>query len=226
MDKGFYELPKLPYGYGDLEPFISEQLLRVHHDGHHQKYVNQANAILEKLDKARQDDTMENMKCTLQSLSFNVGGQFLHSQFWANMAPPGSGGGGKPGGVIADALEKEFGSFERFKKEFTETANQVEASGWAVLVYCTHTQRPLLMQVKDHELYSIPGFRVLMVLDVWEHAYYLDYKNEKTKYTAKFWDVVNWEAVDHRLEHIVGGSKGEEPRRDVNPATAHLIPHR
>lgn len=224
-DKGFYSLPELKYGYGDLAPFISERLLKVHHDGHHQKYVNQANALLEKLDKARADGSMGPMKCDIQALSFNVGGHCLHSLYWSNMAPAGSGGGGKPGGLIADLLEKEYGSFDRFKKEFTEVANSVESSGWAVLTLCMQTGRPLLVQVKDHHLYSIPGFRILMALDVWEHAYYLDYRNEKAKYNQAFWDVVNWDSVDRRAENIVGGGK-EGSRKAVNPATAHIIPKR
>lgn len=203
--KGFYSLPALPYGYGELAPYISEQLLKVHHDGHHQKYVNQANALLEKLDKARADGTMLNMKCEAQALAFNVGGHFLHKLYWENMRPASSGGGGKPGGKIADALNKEFGSFERFQKEFTDLANSVESSGWATLVWCSQTMRPLLVQVKDHDLYVIPGYKVLMVMDVWEHAYYLDYKNEKAKYTANFWNIVNWDMVDKRLEKVLGG---------------------
>jgi Fe-Mn family superoxide dismutase len=223
--KGFYSLPKLPYGYGDLAPFVSEALLKVHHDGHHQKYVNQANALLEKMDKARSDGTIPNMKSEAQALAFNVGGHYLHSLFWENMRPSGGGGGGSPGGLIADILEKEFGSYERFQKEFTELANSVESSGWATLVFCTMTQRPLLVQLKDHDLYAIPGFRILLVLDVWEHAYYLDYMNEKTKYNGAFWKVVNWEAVDHRLEHIIGGKK-EEPRKTVSATSAGAIPHR
>jgi Fe-Mn family superoxide dismutase len=223
--KGFYSLPDLPYGYADLEPFISEQLLKVHHDGHHKKYVDHANGLLEKMDKARADGTMLNMKCEAQSLAFNVGGQRLHSLYWENMRPSSSGGGGKPGGLIADALDKEFGSYERFQKEFTELANSVESSGWAALVFCTQTQRPLLVQIKDHDLYAIPGFRILMVMDVWEHAYYLDYKNQKAKYTEAFWNVVNWDAADHRLEHIIGGKK-EESRKKVSAATAGAIPIR
>ncbi len=224
-EKGSYSLPKLPYGYGDLAPFVSEQLLKVHHDGHHQKYVNQANALLEKLDKAREDGTMGNMKCDIQSLSFNVGGHYLHSLYWANMAPPESGGGGKPGGTIGDLIDEEYGSYERFQKEFTEVANSVESSGWAMLVMCLQTNRPLIMQVKDHNLHVIPGFRPLLALDVWEHAYYLDYKNDKARYNGSFWDVVNWDVVDRRADAIVGGGK-EESRKKVNPSTAHVIPRR
>ncbi len=204
--KGLYSLPALPYGYGDLMPFISEPLLRVHHDGHHQKYVDQANGILEKLDKARVDGAMLNMKCEAQALAFNVGGHRLHSLYWENLQPVASGGG-TPGGKLGDILDQEFGSFDRFQKELTELANTVESSGWAAMVWCPQTKRPLLVQIKDHDLYAIPGFKVLMVIDVWEHAYYLDYKNEKAKYTANFWSAVNWDVVDQRLEKVLGGRK-------------------
>ena len=208
--KGMYSLPDLPYGYGDLAPFVSEQLLRVHHDGHHKKYVDQANALLEKFDKARADGSSLHMKCEAQALAFTVGGHYLHSLFWKNMAPSSRGGGGRPGGRIADEIDKEFGSYERFQKEFIELANSVESSGWATVVWCTQTGRPLLVQLKDHDLYAIPGFRTIMVLDVWEHAYYLDYKNKKPDYTAGFWNVVNWEEVDRRLEAILGGAGKQE----------------
>ena len=202
-DMSNYSLPGLPYGYGDLSPFLSEPLLKVHHGGHHQKYVNQANALLEKMDKARSEGTMLNIRCEAQALAFNVGGHLLHSLYWENMKPSFSGGGGSPGGRIGDVIEKEFGSFDRFKKEFTEAANSVESSGWAVLTYCMQTKRPYICQIKDHDLFVIPGHRMLLVMDVWEHAYYLDYKNEKARYSAAFWDVVNWETVDRRLEKIM-----------------------
>jgi Fe-Mn family superoxide dismutase len=205
--KGRYSLPALHYGYGDLAPSISEQLLRLHHDGHHKKYVDQANAALERMEKARAGDAMPNMRCEAQALAFNVGGHMLHSLYWDNMRPASSGGGGRPGGMLADVLNKEFGSFERFQKEFTELANSVESSGWATLVWCGQLERPLLVQIKDHDLYAIPGFKVLMAMDAWEHAYYLDYKNEKAKYTASFWNVVNWEVIDHRLERALGGKR-------------------
>ncbi len=223
--KGFYSLPKLPYDYGDLAPFLSEQLLKVHHDGHHKKYVDQANGLLEKFDKARADGATLNMKCEAQALAFNVGGLHLHSLYWENMRPTSNGGGGKPGGLIADALDKEFGSYDRFKKEFTEAANSVESSGWAALSFCTQTQRPLIIQVKDHDLYTLPDYKLLLAMDVWEHAYYLDYKNEKPKYTAGFWNVVNWDAADHRLEHILGGKK-DESQKVVSAASAATIPTR
>jgi Fe-Mn family superoxide dismutase len=195
----FYVLPELPFGYRDLEPHISEKQLRIHHDKHHQGYVNGANAILQKLDKARKGGADLDIKSTLKALSFNIGGHILHSLFWPNLAPAGKGGG-KPGGALGDAIEEEFGSFERFKKEFSQAAVSVEGSGWAALSFCRQTNRPILMQIEKHNTNVYPMFKILMVLDVWEHAYYLDYKNERAKFVDAFWSIVNWDKVNKRLE--------------------------
>jgi len=198
----FYVLPKLSYGYKDLAPYISEEQLRIHHEKHHQAYVNGANAIFQRLDKARKEGMEIDIKGTLKELSFNMGGHLLHSIFWGNLAPAGKGGG-KPGGLLGDALEKEFGSFERFKKEFTQAALSVEGSGWAALTFCRQTRRPIIMQVEKHNTNVYPTFRILMVLDVFEHAYYLDYKNDRTKFVEAFWNIVNWDEVNKRLEELL-----------------------
>ncbi len=203
MEKNrFYTLPELPYGYRDLEPHISEEQLRIHHDKHHQGYVNGANAILQKLDIARREGADLDVKSTLKVLSFNIGGHLLHSLFWPNLAPTGKGGG-KPSGVLGDVIEKEFGSFERFKKEFSQAAVSVEGSGWAALSFCRQTNRPIIMQVEKHNTNVYPMFRILMVLDVWEHAYYLDYKNERAKFVDAFWNIVNWNKINKRLEELL-----------------------
>jgi Fe-Mn family superoxide dismutase len=198
----FYKLPELPYGYGDLKPHVSEEQLKIHHQKHHQAYVNGANAILERLDKARKDGTDVDVKATLKELSWNIGGHLLHSLFWSNLAPAGKGGG-KPGGALGDALEKEFGSFERFKKEFTGAATSVEGSGWAALTLCKQTSRPMIMQIEKHNTNVYPAFRILMVLDVFEHAYYIDYKNERAKFVDAFWNIVNWDEVNKRLKEAL-----------------------
>lgn len=195
----FYVLPKLPYGYKDLEPYISEEQLRIHHDKHHQGYVNGSNLILEKLEKTRKENTDLDMKSTLKSLSFNIGGHLLHSLFWPNLAPAGKGGG-EPGGVFGDSITKEFGSFARFKKEFSDAANSVEGSGWTALTFCKQTKRPIVMQIEKHNTNVYPAFKILLVLDVWEHAYYLDYKNERAKFVDAFWKIVNWDEVSKRFE--------------------------
>jgi Fe-Mn family superoxide dismutase len=201
-DKKFYSLPELPYGYNALEPYISEAQLRLHHDKHHAAYVNGANAILERLDKARQAGTDVDMKATLKELSFNAGGHILHSLFWANLAPAAKTTK-EPGGALGAALKNEFGSFERFKKEFTAAAGSAEGSGWGVLALCGKTNRPVLMQIEKHNVNVAPNERILMVLDVWEHAYYLDYKNERPKFVEAFWNIVNWDEVNKRLETIL-----------------------
>jgi len=195
----FYVLPKLSYGYKDLAPYISEEQLRIHYEKHHQGYVNGANGILQRLDKARKEGMDIDMKATLKELSFNIGGHKLHSIFWKNLAPAGKGGG-KPGGALGDKLEEEFGSFERFKKEFTQAASSVEGSGWAALAFCGLARRPIIMQVEKHNTNVYPTFEILMVLDVFEHAYYLDYKNDRGKFIEAFWNIVNWDAVNEALE--------------------------
>ena len=200
MDAGKgYTLPHLPYGYKALAPYISEVQLTLHHQKHHQAYVTGANAILEKLDKARKENADLDMKALLKELSFHLGGFRLHTLFWENLAPSGVGGGGIPKGALAAAINEEFGNFERFKKEFTQTASSVEGSGWAVLTYCMNTGRLMMMQVEKHNVNLIPGYRILMALDLWEHAYYLDYKNDRAKFIDAFWHLVNWDAVDARF---------------------------
>ncbi len=193
-----FTLPKLPYDYSALAPYISEQQLKLHHDKHHQAYINGANAIFEKLDKARSENADADMKAMLKDLSFNVGGHLLHTTFWENMAPVDKGGG-KPGGEVADMIDMGFGSFERFKKEFTTAATSIEGSGWAALAIHPCIGRPLIMQIEKHNVNVYPTFNILMVLDVWEHAYYLDYKNERPKFVEAFWNLVNWDKVNRNL---------------------------
>lgn len=195
-----YTLPKLPYDFKDLQPHISEQQLQIHYQKHHQGYVNGANAILERLDKAHKENTDLDVKATLKELSWNIGGHVLHSLFWSNMAPANKGGGGKPRGALAEAIDKEYGSFDRFKKEFTQAAASVEGSGWAALTLCRMTGRPLIMQIEKHNTNVYPGYRILMVLDVFEHAYYIDYKNDRAKFIEAFWNIVNWDEIGKRFE--------------------------
>jgi superoxide dismutase, Fe-Mn family len=198
----FYSLPELPYAYNALEPFISEAQLRLHHDKHHAAYVNGANAIFERLDKARQAGTDVDMKACLKELSFQAGGHILHHLFWKNLAPA-SKARKEPGGVLADTLKKEFGSFERFKKEFSAAAVSAEGSGWAALARCGMTGRLLITQIEKHNVNVYPHIRIIMVLDVWEHAYYLDYKNERPRFVDAFWNIVNWDEVNLRLEALL-----------------------
>jgi len=173
-----YVLPKLPYDYGDLQPYMSKEQLTIHHDKHHQAYVNGANATLQKLDKARKEGADLDVKSTLKELSWNIGGNLLHSLFWNNLAPPKKAGG-KPSGAAS-----------------------VEGSGWAALTIDKQTKRPIIMQIEKHNTNVYPGFHILMVLDVFEHAYYIDYKNDRAKYIEAFWNIVNWNKPNERLQEF------------------------
>lgn len=198
----YYKLPTLPYGYKDLEPYMSEEQLKIHYEKHHAGYVKGANAILEKLERARKEGLEIDVKAILKALSFNIGGHILHSIFWPSMAPAGKGGG-KPGGILADRIDEEFGSFERFKSEFTKAAATVEGSGWGALVLCRQTERLMIMQIEKHNINLYPGFPILMVLDVFEHAYYIDYKNERGRFIENWWNIVNWDEINRRLEKLL-----------------------
>ena len=200
-----YALPELPYDYAALAPHLSEDLLRLHHDKHHAAYVNAANAILQKMDKARTDNADFDAKATFKELSFQIGRHVLHSLFWKNLAPASAGGGGKPSGSIAKVIDDEYGSWERFKKLFSQTAASAEGSGWAALTFCRQTNRPIIMQVEKHNTNVYPMFRILMVLDVWEHAYYLDYRNDRGKFIEACWNIVNWTEVNQRFEKLMKG---------------------
>ena len=202
MNSKFYLLPELPYKYNDLQPYISEEQLSIHHQKHHQAYVTAANAILEKIDKDRKENSEFNAKATLKDFSFNVGGHILHSLFWENLAPVGRGGGGEPNEETNKLIISEFESIDRFKKEFTQAALSVEGSGWAVLTCCGELSRPLIMQIEKHNTNIYPGLRILMVLDMFEHSYYIDYKNEKAKYIDAFWNIVYWGEVEERLSAV------------------------
>lgn len=201
--KKLYILPELAYPYDAFTPYISEDLIRLHHDKHHAAYVNGANAILEKLDKSKADNTDFDVKATFKELSFHIGGHILHSLFWKNIAPAGNGGGGEPSMTIKKAIDEEYGSFERFKKLFSRTAASVEGSGWATLAFCKQIGRPLIMQIEKHNINVCPTFKIIMVLDVWEHAYYLDYKNDRGQFIEAFWNIANWVEVNNKLEEIL-----------------------
>ena len=194
-------LPELKFEYGALHPYISEQQLRLHHEKHHQAYVNGANALFETLDKARKEGADVDAKAVAKALSFNLGGHVLHSLFWNSMSPP-AGRKAEPAGRLAEALNAEFGSFERFRKEFTQAAMSVEGSGWAVLAYCDCIGRPVILQVEKHNVNAVPGMKPLFVLDMWEHAYYLDYKNDRPKFVEAFWNVADWKEAEARFERI------------------------
>ncbi len=197
----FYSLPELPYGYDALEPVISKELLALHHDMHHRSYVENANKILEKLDKAREEGSDIEFGSKYKALSFNVGGHVLHSLFWENLGPVTGETG--PSEALRKALVDEYGSMEKFMLEFSDTALKVEGSGWAALTYCRKTKRLIIMQIEKHNVNIYPMFSILLVLDVWEHAYYVDYLNKRGEFIDKFWEIVNWDEVSKRFDETI-----------------------
>ena len=195
-----YKLPNLPYDYNALEPYISEEVLKLHHQKHHAAYVNSANALIDKIEEARKNNIDLDLKSLLKSLSFNIAGHILHDIFWKVMASPAEASA-KAGSAreIMDAINKEFGSLERFKPEFSQTALSVEGSGWALLAYHKEHGNLNIIQVEKHNVNFFPEQKVLLCLDVWEHAYYLDYKNDRVKFIENWWNIVNWEEVNNRF---------------------------
>lgn len=193
-----YKLPDLPYDYKALEPYMSEEVLKLHHDKHHASYVNSANDLLDKLEVARKNDADLDFKSVLKAFSFNVAGHILHEVFWKIMASSDSGKN-KPLEEILKAIERDFGSFGRFKKEFSQTALSVEGSGWALLTYHKEHGNLNIVQIEKHNVNLYPEQEILLCLDVWEHAYYLDYKNDRAKFIENWWNIVNWEEVDERF---------------------------
>jgi Fe-Mn family superoxide dismutase len=198
-----YSLPELPYAYNALEPAISLAQLAIHHQKHHQAYVNAANALMQKIALARQENADIDVKAIAKDLSFQIAGHVLHSKFWKNLKPPASGTS-SPESSLKNAIENQFGTFERLKKEFLQAAISCEGSGWAALSICKKTGAIFVTQIEKHNVNLIPGFPLLLVLDVWEHAYYLDYKNDRAKYVAAVWDIINWEEVGSRYAGYLG----------------------
>ncbi len=197
--KNIYKLPSLSYNYDSLEPYISQKQLEIHHKKHHQGYVNNVNSILEKITSARKKDEKIDMKPTIKALTFNLGGHVLHSLFWSILSSEGS----KPKGLLLEKIKKNFGDFEQFQKEFSEAAKSVEGSGWAALAYCTKNDLLLISQIEKHNLNLYPRFELILCCDVWEHAYYLDYQNKRGDFVDAFWNIVNWEVVNKRLQKII-----------------------
>ena len=196
-----YVLPDLPYAYNALEPAISEEIMKLHHDKHHAAYVNGANTALEKLDKARKGELQADTKAVLRDFSFNYGGHVLHSVFWPNMASPGKGGG-SPGGALGDKMKLDFGGFDKFKAQFSDAAKTVEGSGWALLLYDNMSDQLVLTQVEKQNFMHLAQLPILLGIDVWEHAYYLQYKNDRGAYVEKWWGVVNWDDVSKRFDKV------------------------
>jgi superoxide dismutase, Fe-Mn family len=196
-----YTLPDLPYDFSALEPNISGRIMELHHDKHHAAYVKGANTALEKLAEARDKENFDNLPALERSLAFNLSGHVLHSLFWENLAPKA---GGTPQGKLAEAIQRDFGGFEKFKKQMTAAAGSIMGSGWAALVWEPQGKRLLVSQIYDHQSNLAQAGTPLQVLDAWEHAYYLQYENRKTDFFDVVWNVWNWKDVGERFEKVCG----------------------
>jgi Fe-Mn family superoxide dismutase len=191
-----YSLPELGYDYGALEPHISGKLLELHHQRHHAAYVRNANAVLERLEESRQKGDLTQLAALEHALAFNLSGHVLHSIFWRNMTPRG---GGKPEGELGSAIERDFAGFDRFKKQMIGAASTVMGSGWAALVWDPLGRRLLTTQIYDHQSNLAQSAIPILVLDAWEHAYYLQYQNRKEDFFQAVWNVWSWKDAAARF---------------------------
>ncbi|MFY0545368.1 superoxide dismutase [Brevibacillus sp. H7] len=192
---GGHTLPPLPYSYDALEPYIDAETMRIHHDKLHKNYVDNLNKAEMMLARARATNDFELVKHWSRELAFNGAGHYLHTIFWQVMS---RGGGGVPRGELAEQIIRDFGSFEAFKRHFSQAAEKVEGGGWAILVWSPRAQHLEILQAEKHQNLSQWDVVPLLVLDVWEHSYFLLYQNQRGKYIDAWWNVVNWPHVQDR----------------------------
>ncbi|MDR1633687.1 MAG: superoxide dismutase [Bifidobacteriaceae bacterium] len=200
-----YALPDLPYDYSALEPYISGRIMELHHDKHHAAYVAGLNTALEQLAAARDSGSFAILPKLEKDLAFNLAGHVNHSVFWQNLTPDSSLA---PQGELADAITGAFGSFDAFKAQFSAAATSIQGSGWAILTWEPLAGQLLVNQLYDHQSNLSAGLVPLLVLDMWEHAFYLDYLNVKADYVAAFWNIVNWDDVAARFARARLGTAG------------------
>ncbi len=192
-----YTLPELTYDYAALEPNISGRIMELHHDKHHLAYVNGANTALEQLAEAREKGDYANINKLQKDLAFHLSGHVNHSIFWLNLSP---NGGDKPTGELAAAIDEFFGSFDKFQAHFNAAAMGIQGSGWAFLAWDSLGKKLIIEQLYDQQGNIATATIPLLMLDMWEHAFYLDYVNVKADYVKAFWNIVNWADVQARFE--------------------------
>eukprot|EP00736_Rhodelphis_marinus_P009918 Rmarinus@m.23919 len=193
-----FELPKLPYEYSALEPVISGEIMEIHHSKHHQTYVTNLNAAMEQLADAEKNNDIARMIALQSAIKFNGGGHVNHSIFWTNLAPPKEGGGAPPSGDLADAINKQWGSLDKFQETFSAQTAAVQGSGWGWLGYDKASKSLKIQTCANQDPLSTTGLIPLLGVDVWEHAYYLQYKNVRPAYLKEIWKIVNWQNVADR----------------------------
>jgi Fe-Mn family superoxide dismutase len=196
-----YTLPPLPYDYSALEPHYSARILELHHDKHHKAYVDGVNAALDKLSAAREADDLGAIVGLEKTLAFNLSGHVLHTIFWTNLSPEG---GDRPSGELAAAIDENFGGFDAFRAQLTQAAATVQGSGWGALTWEPLGERLFIEQIYDHQGNTGQGGTPLLVIDAWEHAYYLQYENRRADYVQAIWNVINWADVASRFDTATG----------------------
>jgi len=196
-----YKLPELPYDFSALEPVISAEIMQLHYSKHHQGYVNNLNTALEKYHDAETKNDIATMIGLQSAIKFNGGGHVNHSIFWTNLAPENKGGGGHPKGELASALQAEFGSAEAFIEKLSSAAIGIQGSGWGWLGFNKTNGKLVIATCANQDPLSTLGFIPLLGIDVWEHAYYLQYKNVRPDYVKNIWKVVNWKNIEERFAH-------------------------
>jgi superoxide dismutase, Fe-Mn family len=202
-----YTLPDLPYDFSAMEPHISGQIMELHHGKHHAAYVDAANSVLDQLTEARDKMDFTKLAALERALAFNLSGHILHSIFWQNLSPDG---GGEPQGSLAEAIQKDFGNFDQFRTQIAKVASTIMGSGWAALVWEPLGEQLLITQIYDHQSNLAQGGVPLLVIDAWEHAYYLQYQNRKAEFFESLWKLWNWSDIGQRY---AAAANKPSPRR-------------
>lgn len=199
-----YKQADLPYDFNALEPVISGEIMELHYTKHHATYVKNLNDALEKYHAAEAKQDLQTMIALQKAIKFNGGGHVNHSIFWTNLAPVGKGGGGEPKGALAEAIKEKFGSVEKFIEKMSAKTIAIQGSGWGWLGYCKEGDCLMIETCKNQNPLSKKELIPLLGIDVWEHAYYLQYKNVRPEYVKNIWKIVNWKNVEERFNKARG----------------------
>lgn len=195
-----HTLPNLNYNYNALEPHYDEKTLKIHHDIHHKAYVDGLNKAEQKLQEARESGDFTLIKHWEKEIAFHGSGHILHTLFWENMTPNGKL---NPEGSVIERIKQDFGDYEKFKKQFTEAAIAVEGSGWTILAWNPMFQKLVILQAEKHQNLTQWAVVPLLILDLWEHAYYLKYQNRRAEFVNAWWNIVNWDIVNTRYDNAI-----------------------
>lgn len=198
-----YKLPALPYDFGDLEPVISAEIMTLHYTKHHQAYVTNLNKALEQYADAERKQDIAAMIALQQAIRFNGGGHANHSIFWTNLAPKSKGGGIAPQGILATAIDQQFGNLANLTELLSNKSVAIQGSGWGWLGYNKERKRLEVATCSNQDPLSTAGLIPLLGIDVWEHAYYLQYKNVRADYVKALWQIVNWKNVADRYQEAI-----------------------